>query len=79
MGADYSTIGLGTNGNTASDYSVNFNTTLVSDDLKAGVSLYGFTRSRTDYDANNDSFSKLAPLKNVITSYSIHYTKLYEN
>ncbi len=65
VGADYSTIGLGTNGNTASDYSVNFNTTLVSDDLKAGVSLYGFTRSRTDYDANNDSFSELAPLKNL--------------
>jgi outer membrane receptor for ferrienterochelin and colicins len=47
------------------DYSVNFNTSMVSDDHKTGISLYGFTRNREMFDANEDSFSELAPLKNL--------------
>ena len=64
-GATYASTGVGTDGTAASDYTVNFNTTLVSDDSNSGVSLYGFTRKREMYDANNDDFSEIAPIDNL--------------
>jgi len=66
-GATYALTGIGMNesGGPASDYSLNFNTSVVSDDHKSGLSLYGFTRNREMFDANDDSFSELAPLENL--------------
>lgn len=66
-GANYAITGVGVDGSggAAPDYSVNFNTSLVSDDHKTGISLYGFTRNREMFDANDDSFSELAPLENL--------------
>lgn len=51
--------------NTASDYSINFNTSLISDDRKTGLSLYGFNRERQMFDANSDGFSEISPMKNL--------------
>ncbi len=66
-GATYALIGVGMDesGGSAADYAVNFNTSVVSDDNKSGLSLYGFTRKREMFDANNDGFSELAPLENL--------------
>lgn len=66
-GTNYSLAGLGVDGSGghAADYSVNFNTSIVSDDHKTGVSLYGFTRKRAMFDANSDGFSEIAPLSNL--------------
>ena len=66
-GANYSLAGIGINGSggKAPDYSINFNTSIVSADSESGVSLYGFTRDRKMFDANNDDFSELAPLQNI--------------
>lgn len=66
-GANYALTGIGVDGSggVAPDYSVNFNTSLVSDDHKTGMSLYGFTRKRELFDANDDSFSEIAPLENL--------------
>jgi len=66
-GATYALTGIGVDGSggPASDYSLNFNTSVVSDDHKSGLSLYGFTRKRDIFDANDDSFSELAPLRNL--------------
>lgn len=50
--------------NLANDYSVNFNTSIVSDDRKTGLSLYGFTRERQMFDANDDGYSEISPMKN---------------
>ncbi len=47
------------------DINMNFNTSLVSDDHKTGLSAYGFTRSRDSFDANNDGFSEISSLKNT--------------
>jgi len=58
-------VGLGNSGGSAADYSVNFNTSLVSDDRKTGVAVYGFSRERMMFDANNDGFSEIAPMKNI--------------
>jgi len=66
-GANYSLAGKGTNGTggEAPDYSANFNTSLVSDNHKSGISLYGFTRERKMFDANDDGFSEIAPMNNM--------------
>jgi outer membrane receptor for ferrienterochelin and colicins len=66
-GATYALTGIGMDksGGSAADISLNFNTSVVSDDHKSGLSLYGFTRKREMFDANDDSFSELAPLENI--------------
>lgn len=66
-GFNYSITGYGLNEyNVASpDYIINFNTSMVSDDNKAGIVMYGFNRERSIFDINNDGFSELAALKNL--------------
>jgi len=57
-------IGLKGSGGVAPDYSVNLNTSILSDDSKTGFSLYGFTRERKMFDANNDGYSEISPMNN---------------
>lgn len=66
-GANYALTGVGMDGTggLTPDYSVNFNTSIVSDDHKSGLSLYGFTRKREMFDANDDSFSEIAAIENI--------------
>ena len=67
--AGYSTslagIGMKGTGGVAPDYSINLNTSLISDDSKTGISLYGFSRERKMFDANNDEYSEIAPMSNL--------------
>jgi len=67
VGGNYALSGVDVKGSggAAPDYSANFNTSLVSDDHKTGISLYGFTRDRKIFDANNDGFSEIAPMNNL--------------
>ncbi len=65
--------GIDNSGNPAQDYSVNFNTTLVSADNKTGMALYGFYRDREAFDANNDDFSEIASLKNTTIGTRIYH------
>ena len=58
-------VGVDDSGNPAQDYSVNFNTSLVSADNKTGMALYGFFRDREPFDANHDAISEIASLKNT--------------
>jgi outer membrane receptor for ferrienterochelin and colicins len=58
-------IGLKNAAKPAPDHSLSFNTSLVSDDQKTGLAVYGFTRERKVFDANNDDFSEIAPLSNI--------------
>ncbi|MFO7657238.1 MAG: TonB-dependent receptor, partial [Bacteroidales bacterium] len=66
-GATYALTGIGVDGSGGwvPDYSVNFNTSIVSDDHKSGISLYGFSREREMFDANDDGFAEIAPLQNL--------------
>ncbi|HBK70494.1 MAG TPA: TonB-dependent receptor [Flavobacteriaceae bacterium] len=66
-------VGIDNSGNPAQDYSVNFNTTLVSADNKTGMALYGFYRDREAFDANNDDFSEIASLKNTTIGTRIYH------
>ncbi len=58
-------IGQDGSGSDAGDYSVNGNTSVVSDDNKSGMALYGFYRDREPFDANGDGFSELTKIKNT--------------
>ncbi len=66
-GASYALTGVGMNDSNGpvGDHSLNFNTSVVSDDHKSGLSLYGFTRKREMFDANGDSFSELSSMDNI--------------
>jgi len=66
-------VGLDDSGNPAQDYSVNFNTSLVSADNKTGMALYGFYRNRKPFDANDDDFSEIASLKNTTIGTRLYH------
>ena len=58
-------VGIDGSGDPALDYSVNFNTSVMSSDNKSGMALYGFYRDREPFDADDDSFSEISLLKNT--------------
>ena len=47
----------------ATDARLDFNTSVVADDLRSGLSLFGNYRNREAYDANEDGFTELVKLK----------------
>jgi len=53
-------------GGKSPDHSVNLNTSIVSDDNRTGMYLYGSYRNRSPFDYNNDGFSNIPMLKNQI-------------
>lgn len=55
------------------DHVANFNTSIVSDDNKAGLYLYGSHRDRTGYDHDNDGFTELPELKNTSIGIRSYY------
>ena len=48
----------------AADNVVNFNGSIVSEDLNSGITLYGMFRNRDSYDANGDGFTELVQMEN---------------
>ncbi len=58
-------VGIADAGEPAPDYSVNFNSSVVSPDNKTGLAVYGFYRDRQPFDANDDTFSELASIQNT--------------
>jgi len=58
-------VGMKGAGDPAADFSANFNSSVVSDDNNTGMALYGFYRDRKPFDANGDSYSEIASLKNT--------------
>lgn len=69
MNASYN---LQMTGNTP-DHSVNLNTSMVSDDSKAGMYLYGTYRNRNPYDHNGDGYSEITMLKNHTIGIRSYY------
>lgn len=48
----------------ASDRTLTFNASLVSEDFKKGITFFGFNRQRAPWDANGDDFSEITKLRN---------------
>lgn len=70
-----SAIGVGTenSGNTAYEKKTDFNGSIVSDNRKAGIFLFGTHRERDAWDANGDGFSEIVKLKNTSTGFQAFY------
>ena len=65
----------------ASDRTLQFSGSVVSDDLRKGMTAYGFNRERAFWDANGDGFSELTALRNTTFGLdafvkNIHKSKL---
>lgn len=58
-------VGIDSSGDPAADYSVNANASVVSDDNKSGLAVYGFYRDRDPFDANGDNFSEVTKIQNT--------------
>lgn len=58
--------GIGMKGvDPSSDYMLNFNTSIIGDNARNGMAVYGFYRLREPFDANGDEFSELAKIENL--------------
>jgi len=81
VGGAFNLSGLGVNGSSDAvpDYTANFNSSIVSDDNKTGVSIYGFTRDRKMFDANGDGFSEIAPMSNLTLGTRFFHRFSYRN
>ena len=55
------------------DRVVNFNGSIVSEDLNKGVTFFGFNRNRDYWDANGDGFSEIVQLQNNTFGFDAFY------
>lgn len=80
-GYNTSLIGTGVNGSNGpvADHNASFNTSLVSNDNKSGLAIYGNVRDRKMFDANEDGFSEIAPLKNTVLGSRLFFRPSYRN
>ncbi len=75
----YTGVGLDGSGDPALDYSMNFNTSIVSHDSKTGMALYGFHRNRDPFDANGDDFSEVSDINNTTVGTRLFHRLGYRN
>jgi outer membrane receptor for ferrienterochelin and colicins len=75
MAVNSSVTGLGMSniGGITPDHSANFNSSVVTSDLKTGLAVYGFTRNRKPFDANDDGFSELTSLENTSIGARVYH------
>lgn len=80
-GLSNSLIGTGVSNSNGpvSDYVANFNASLVTDDHRTGIAVYGNMRDRKMFDANDDGFSEIAPMKNTVIGTRIFHRPSYRN
>ena len=66
-GVKYSALGVGVDGSSgsASDITADFNASVVSEDHKSGIFIFGMNRERDDWDANDDGYSELVKMENI--------------
>ncbi len=55
------------------DRTVNFNGSLVSDNLDKGITFFGFNRFRNPWDANGDGYSEIVALQNNTFGFDAFY------
>ncbi|MDD3062144.1 MAG: TonB-dependent receptor [Massilibacteroides sp.] len=80
-GYNLSLIGTGiddSNGPTA-DHNASFNASLVTDDHRTGIAVFGNMRDRKMYDHNDDGFSEIAPMKNTVIGARLFHRPAYRN
>jgi outer membrane receptor for ferrienterochelin and colicins len=65
--ARYGAIGIGSRAETApaADRTINLNGSVVTDDLKSGITFFGMLRERDPYDQTGDGFSEMVSMNNT--------------
>lgn len=58
-------IGVNNSKSISPDNSTHINTSIVSEDNKTGLALYGFWRDRKSFDANDDGYSEMPTIENT--------------
>jgi outer membrane receptor for ferrienterochelin and colicins len=58
-------FGLGKNISAANDNLLTFNTSIVSENSKTGMAIFGYMRNKDPFDANADGFSEHTSIKNT--------------
>lgn len=66
-------IGVSNSNGPKPDYNATFNASLVTDDNKTGIAVFGNMRDRKIFDANGDGFSEIAPMKNTVIGTRIFH------
>jgi len=69
IGAKYNAIGIGVTDVPANDKTIDFNASVVSDNLKSGLYVFGLKRQRDAFDINGDSFSEITQIKNTSVGF----------
>ncbi|MCG8580870.1 MAG: TonB-dependent receptor [Bacteroidales bacterium] len=77
--SQYGSVGVGSDGGAVNDYSLNMNSTIVSDDKKTGLALFGFYRDRDPFDANDDGFSEASQFENLTFGARLYHRIDYRN
>ncbi|MDR2953601.1 MAG: TonB-dependent receptor [Prevotella sp.] len=80
-GFNTSLIGTGVSGSNGPrpDYNATFNASLVTDDHKTGIAVFGNMRDRKMFDDNGDGFSEIAPMKNTVIGTRIFHRPGYRS
>ena len=80
-GTSSSFVGLGVDGapRPMVDYNVNFSASLVTNDHRCGLSVYGNMRDRGFFDANGDGFSEISPMKNTVFGARLFHRPSYRS
>ncbi|MCL3780126.1 TonB-dependent receptor [Prolixibacteraceae bacterium JC049] len=70
-----SLVGVGVDGagDAAADNNISVNASIVSDDFRSGLSVFGFKRSKDAFDANDDSFSEISEMENTTIGLRSYY------
>ena len=69
VGTKFNSIGIGVVDNPANDNTVDFNASVVADNLKSGLYVFGLKRQRDALDLNGDSFSEITQIKNTSVGF----------
>ncbi|MCY1634468.1 TonB-dependent receptor [Marinifilum sp. D737] len=66
-GFKYGAVGVATDGagSVGNDFTADFNASVVSEDNKSGIFIFGMNRQRDDWDANDDGYSDLVKIENL--------------
>lgn len=80
-GVSTSLIGTGVSGSNGptADYNADFNVSLVTDDFKTGIAVFGNMRDRKLFDANGDGYSEIAPMKNTVIGTRMFHRLAYRS
>jgi outer membrane receptor for ferrienterochelin and colicins len=58
-------VGMSNTGGLAPDNHISFNSSMVTSDQRTGLSVFGFHRARSPFDANGDDFSEITLIDNT--------------